>query len=252
MKRSGSLREARQFPQPIERRLQMYALAAGAAGVLGLAPPADAKIIYTPANQPIGSYSLDLNHDGVVDFYLYKTWTGHATTLGGGWSTYLLLVFGQPNQFWRIQPYNVVSALPARALIGSNEERFVSGHGFMAKGSRWCTYLLHSTRRCGSGASGPWANATDRYLGLKFAINGQTHYGWARLTVDMMKNSATLTGYAYETVADKPILIGNGPIKAAGAPAATTLVAPTTEPGALGRLALGATAPKPRLDSRSH
>jgi hypothetical protein len=51
----------------------MYALAASAAGVslLALTPPAEAKIIYTPAHRVIGphdSYNIDLNHDGTTDF----------------------------------------------------------------------------------------------------------------------------------------------------------------------------------------
>jgi hypothetical protein len=217
----------------------MYALAAGAA-VAGLALPADAKIVYTAANQPIGSeLDLDVNHDGVIDFYLYKTWTGHGSTFGW-WSGYLLFVFAKPNQFWRTQTQYRASALPTRVLIGSNAGRFVSNHGLMAVQKSWCTSMF-STKKCGSTAYGPWANVTDRYLGLKFQIKGKTHYGWARLTVDWLKLSATLTGYAYETVADKPILIGNGPLRAGEAAAATNTMSapPITEPRGLGSLALG-------------
>jgi hypothetical protein len=39
-------------------------------------------------------------------------------------------------------------------------------------------------------------------------INGETHFGWARLNVTAAAGAnikATLTGYAYETVPDKPI-----------------------------------------------
>ena len=61
-------------------------------------------------------------------------------------------------------------------------------------------------------ARGQWGNATNRYLGLKFAINGQTHYGWARLTTSCVYSqhqcNALLTGYAYETVANKGIITG--------------------------------------------
>ena len=74
-------------------------------------------------------------------------------------------------------------------------------------------------------ASGPFANVTDGYLGLKFEINGQTHYGWARFNVSTSgwnTIDATLTGYAYEDQADTPIHIG-----------------PVPEPGTLGLLALG-------------
>jgi hypothetical protein len=58
---------------------------------------------------------------------------------------------------------------------------------------------------------GQWLNAKNRYLGLKFHIHGKTHYGWARLTVVKTQytiTSATLNGYAYETIPNKPIIAG--------------------------------------------
>jgi hypothetical protein len=56
----------------------------------------------------------------------------------------------------------------------------------------------------------PWKDVSNRYLGLKFMIKGKTHYGWARLTVTRsnITVTATLTGYAYETIANKPIITG--------------------------------------------
>jgi hypothetical protein len=57
---------------------------------------------------------------------------------------------------------------------------------------------------------GVWAGkegngVKDRYLGLKFVILGEVHYGWARLSVTLEHQrqfgdvSGTLTGNAYET-----------------------------------------------------
>lgn len=86
--------------------------------------------------------------------------------------------------------------LPARAAL-------MLGRGFYY-GSR-----TQQTRQ------GPWANGgkgvKNRYLGFKFKINGQFHYGWARLTVTTTPHSAytaTLTGYAYETTPNKGIVAG--------------------------------------------
>jgi len=89
---------------------------------------------------------------------------------------------------------------------------------------------------------GPWLNASgygkgvkNRYLGLKFLINGQAHYGWARLNLKLEGNAGKkittiLTGYAYETIANKAIITG----KTKG-PDAITL-----QPATLGHLAAGA------------
>ena len=77
----------------------------------------------------------------------------------------------------------------------------------------------------------------NRYLGLQFVINGQVHYGWARLSVSLTDPSlnkfgiyAVLTGYAYEDVPNKPIITG----KTKG-PDVITL-----DPATLGHLAGGA------------
>ena len=62
---------------------------------------------------------------------------------------------------------------------------------------------------------GPWANGGEgvknRYLGLRLIIKGKIHYGWARLNVKVTlapSITATLTGYAYETIPNKPIVAG--------------------------------------------
>jgi hypothetical protein len=59
---------------------------------------------------------------------------------------------------------------------------------------------------------GPWAgNHKTGYLGVRFVMNGERHYGWVRLTVTMAighRPSATITAYAYETEPDKLILAG--------------------------------------------
>ena len=91
------------------------------------------------------------------------------------------------------------------------------------------------------GAKGYWwsrGSRVDGYLGLRFQVHGKVHYGWARLSVvnhyrdGIEKLAATLRGYAYETVPDKPIFAGKtkGPDVIA------------LQPASLGHLATGASA----------
>jgi len=61
----------------------------------------------------------------------------------------------------------------------------------------------------------PWANAQGKYLGLRFHLSDGYHFGWARVTVRYHNGShsqrtwdALITGYAYETEPNKPILAG--------------------------------------------
>jgi hypothetical protein len=87
---------------------------------------------------------------------------------------------------------------------------------------------------------GPWKEAHNKYLGLKFEINGEVHFGWARLSVTCFTPAAArvlLTGYAYETVANQPILTG----KISGTAEESALIRPAASHSnvQLGLLALG-------------
>jgi hypothetical protein len=91
-------------------------------------------------------------------------------------------------------------------------------------------------------SGGPWKDAHNRYLGLRFSVNGETHYGWARLTVTAKGGLvATLTGYAYETVPNRPVIVG----KISGSDVASGVdpeefLAPSYRSATLGMLARGA------------
>ncbi len=77
MKQSGRPRRApSNLSDSVHRQLNMYALAASAAGVgmLALTQPAEAKIVYTKTHQvigPHGTYHLSLNHKG-TDFVIFE------------------------------------------------------------------------------------------------------------------------------------------------------------------------------------
>jgi hypothetical protein len=72
--------------EALHHHLNMYAIAAGAAGVgiLALAQPAEGKIVYTPAHKnAVLGINLDLNHDGIADFRIcYSDNTYHCSATG--------------------------------------------------------------------------------------------------------------------------------------------------------------------------
>ena len=95
-----------------------------------------------------------------------------------------------------------------------------------------------------------WCNVTNRYLGLRFIFNGKTRYGWARLSVQASASgiTATLTGYAYETIAGKSIKAGqtkeaadeSGEEDFGPSASLTSPIPNMPHPASLGMLALGA------------
>jgi hypothetical protein len=226
----------------LEQNLNMYALAASAAGVgiLALANPAEAKIVYTSAHEyvpppPGGKLLIDLNHDKIDDFMLSNTFTlnfGALVVCGPkNGSFYNCLNHSGPNQIWGTALPGgraFASALQSGKQIASNQHfrgRPHSGMKFWSCPQESCSKTLLS--------GGPWNDVKDRYLGLQFLIKGKVHYGWARLNVGKYRSPALLTGYAYETIPNKPIIAG----KTKGADVVT--MRPDSAPGSLGRLALG-------------
>jgi hypothetical protein len=230
MKRLSGPRKTANLSGSVHQQLTMYALAAGAAGmsVLALTQPTEAKIVYTPTHHVVGKngrYKLDLNNDKMADFILVNTYGCNtdycvdvlsAIPVGGN------AVEGARG-FLSI-PY--ASALKRGAPIGPQAQ-------FSGK--------LMASSQSSQGSLGRWLHVTNGYLGLKFTLKGQTHYGWARLTVQASGRAfikATLTGYAYETIPNKTILAGHtrGPEEIAEA-SLTTL---TPKAATLGLLATGA------------
>jgi hypothetical protein len=234
MKRSSRLRKTAKLSESVHHQLNMYALAAGGAGVgaLALAQPAEARIVYSPVHRVIKlheSYNLDVNHDGVTDFTLVNKLI-HNTSLG---ISFQMVYHGAPtgngvvgHAGIRGGPYDWVIERGGR--IGGNRPFLATGGLLLTKTSQGFTY-------------GHWYNARGGYLGLKFKIGSETHYGWARLSVvgKYRTITATLTGYAYETIPGKSIIAGatKGPDDIE--PTASFAM-PTPQPVTLGALAMGA------------
>jgi hypothetical protein len=245
MTRSALPRKTANLSDSVQQRLNKYALAAGAAGVgvLVLAHPAEAKIVYTPADTnitPDHLIPLDLNHDGIVDFRFKDVYEISRTA---GFDHTGILSVVPANQGNKIEGYtrtngNYASALRAGASIGPNA-RFTTGPNRMEEAFIDTGRDPQSSGLC----FGTWPTRTNRYLGLQFLINGEVHFGWARLNVTCrgLDVLATLSGYAYETVPNKPIIAGqtkgSDEESAIGPEAAPTV--PVPKPAQLGLLALG-------------
>lgn len=199
----------------LEQKIFSYAAAAGAAGVsmMALAQPGQAEIVYTPTHQVIAAnqtYSLDLNNDGITDFIFRNNYFGGADRVnhrGGVFPTGGSFTYGGI----KLDPVE-----PNRVLINEREAAppLKVGHkvGPLADWDPKEGFMWGCEASQGSpfASFGSWKDVTSRYLGLEFVIDGQIHFGWARMTVTTTNCTviATLTGYAYETIAGKPIATG--------------------------------------------
>jgi hypothetical protein len=233
-------------------RLNIYALAAAGAigmGVLVSPQSSEGEVVYTPANVKLGRDTpvrVDLNHDGVTDFFLLEVplhvpegWGFSAchSIFNNGSGMYCVTSSANNSNAVRAtesmnRPFG--AALPDGAKISS-------GDHFRRKHAVQLGSVIFSSTNNGYPYRwyGPWMDrgkgVRDRYLGLEFKLQGEMHFGWARITVSTSTNPFTvrLTGYAYETVPNKPIIAG----KTKGPDVVSEQ--PDSSPGSLGDLALG-------------
>jgi hypothetical protein len=249
-------RQPARLATDFEKAISAYVFTAISAGVsvLAMNMTSEAEVVYTPANTPIpvnnnGFVPLDLNHDGIVDFAF---WNFRSTFGTGDRSSHTdrfnLYVGCAPsgiscryrgNEVWgtrQADARRLATPLSTGFLVGSDKshfQQFPEGQGYvlspvalMGK-MRW--FYNYEGSFSGSSHSGSWQESTNRFVGLQFLIDGKVHYGWARLSVNIghpQKLTATLTGYAYETIPGKAIVIKP----------------PSVEPPSLGQLARGADA----------
>jgi hypothetical protein len=188
----------------LERRVLMYMVAAGA--TLAGASAVQAKVVFTPSNAVlsyggVSSLPIDLDNNGTVDFRLLV----RLFSYGGG--------------------FNAVSSLNVKGAIGSNVVVGANGYrsGYAAALTRGAPIGSSAAFRgalrmvrvdfssCGGYfVAGSFADVTNRFLGVRFLINGEAHYGWIGFrSVTFPSITATLVGWAYETVSNRHIRAGD-------------------------------------------
>jgi hypothetical protein len=230
--------EARKLSMPCQQQLNCYAVAAVAAGVsvMALAGQSEGKVVYTLTHRVISdgsSFKLDLNADGTTDLTIQNKHYTHCTTdFCSTWQSLVANMAGG-NQV----VYNVFGAVAMKPGMRIGPKTVWRG------GKQNMAVMLGGFGT--SGVGGSWVNVKNRYLGVKFKIKGEYHYGWARLSVSValpITITATLTGYAYETIPNKRITAGQtrGPDNTSIEESNASLTTASPEPATLGTLALGA------------
>jgi hypothetical protein len=211
----------------LNRQVAQYSLAAAVAGVsmLALVQPTAGEVVVTRKTIPIPlaprtvpePVTISIANNGIENFNFYLN--SSVTSVG---LRELVVVSVDPGQNGAHNQviaggsfYGKALALERGVKIGPAAVPSASfgSFGALVEGTNSNTGSFYSR--------GFWAgNLKNRYLGVRFLINGKFHYGWIRLTVTTNVKlrkptlSATITGYAYETVPDKPILAGTTGIAA--------------------------------------
>lgn len=226
-----------------QQRLKQYAVAAlGLAGVSALASAQTTTarhILYTPASIPVDTNALrdteiplDLNHDGIIDLSIIASHFRDSHS-GGGFNAY--------GRIWLSMNSAIGSHAIPKGMIIDKAGTFKNGRQTLAYAFSWAS----PSGGEGNGATGPFANITNKYLGVRIVVRGKTHEGWVRLTLasEGYRISGTITGYAYDTVPNE-VGLAAGQIGGQVKPPAIDGKAAieTSSPGSLGMLAIGSSA----------
>ncbi len=198
---------------------KLAAYSAVAAAVLAVNHETDAQIIYTGLNPDIiipdpikDSYDtsvyLDLNNDGIADFKFEAAGkvTFNSFTSGFSYSSIVSIqATGLHKDSADFKGVNYGNAIPGTTTGGW------ASNGFLAKDSFRNKIIFTSSTAVSSPAGtygGSFYNVTGKYLPLKFKNNGNTYYGWVRLTTIGAKQ-LIISAYAYNSIPDSSISAGN-------------------------------------------
>ena len=187
----------------LERNLLAYA-AAAAAGLMTMAAPSHAAVVVTQTNLPItfgATLDFDIDNNGTNDIRLRER-TGYCsnTLTARGLENMPANGIAIDNRY----ELGGAAALKPGARIGDSRI-FVSYTSSLYQGP-----VLAQHCKGPKGTYGYFPNAGPRFLGFRFFIDRQLHYGWMR--VEVQESGAAIrglvTGYAYETTPNQPIRAG--------------------------------------------
>lgn len=177
----------------LQKKLNAYA---AAAGTLALAGAADAQIAYTDINpdtivHDTLTYNLDFDNNGQPELTFI---TSQYTTSYGTVNFAIVQVSGNANNAVIGSLYSSQYPFP----FAMNNGDSISGTN-----TNWQAASVNSGTQYLGAVSGSytfcnWLGATDKYLGVRFMIGSNIHYGWARLSVSANADTIIVKDYAYE------------------------------------------------------
>jgi hypothetical protein len=186
----------------LQSRISKYTAVAGA---VVSAAGAQAQVVYTdvnpdyshdaPQNNGFAVYPLDLNNDQTIDFVIASRDTVTTATV----RLTLAVPYGAGNAVAGETPsnYDYALALDINSMVDSTLN-WIAATNTMA-------YNVDSNNPYNEN----WNGVTDKYLGLKFVVGANTHYGWARLDSYAIGDSIVVKDYAFNATPNGGIMTGD-------------------------------------------
>lgn len=202
-------------------------LAAYSALALAGAAAANAQIVYHDVNPDVtfntgDSLAIDIDNDATADYYIKHMFSVNSSfsygTVGTSFNRQLFmapLVTGNMqmgSDGWKSWNW-YGSALNLNDPIGASGAWVCAGgvdpRSRVFFGTEFGYDVTYGGNPyTGGGIYGNFGDGNDHYMGIKFQIGANTHYGWVRVNVLADVTSMTLKDWAYNATADEQILAG--------------------------------------------
>ena len=189
--------------------------------VIALPLDSDAQIIYQDINPDSivtglnDRDTIDLNIDGINELIFMTSESSFNGSFGSGpyigqnYINYVNggFVGGLNNTEMQVNGLNEVLALNNNDPI-NNSQNFYNIFPYMLTLGVKSTIVAQSASFSSTSYQGNWPNNDDKFLGLKFSIGSNTHFGWVRLSVTADCDSIILKDFAYNTTPNQSIQSG--------------------------------------------
>jgi hypothetical protein len=180
-------------PKKLTNKLARYgAMSLAIAGVSN----AMGQVVYTDVDPDEtvddGIFEVDFNDDGIVDFEITNNGAaGNAVRMYNDNSNSVMGVNFGGN-------YNYPSVLNSGSLIG-DVANFTAHPVYQTLNWDGCAYT-----------NSQWCDGqVDKFVGVRFNVGSDQHYGWIQLDVPADASTFTIKGFAFESTPDADILAGD-------------------------------------------
>jgi hypothetical protein len=199
----------------LNKRLKQYA----ALAVSAIATDASAQVIYTNISDTTlvnngDFFDISLNNDGIMEVRLTMT---KSTSSYPTYSAYFRVDMA------KVQPLNSADVNMSFSATSSYSSSFgiamalnnnQSINNSLNTWSNTSAYLggyadVRTSSSSFTTSIGQFPGAGDKYLGVKFIIGTNVHYGWVRLDMSTLSDSLTIKDYAYEATPNISIAAGD-------------------------------------------
>ncbi|MFN0275200.1 MAG: hypothetical protein ACKVPJ_05615 [Chitinophagales bacterium] len=197
---------------------KLFAYSSSAAVFLACTNATEAQtLVYTNVDPdvileaPNALYDLDLNNDGTTDFTLSATSAGSniITSLGANVFYGINGVFINPENSNSIAGTSGSLTGFAYPYVLASSVNVGGGQLFLNASFQTLAYSFfasHDGVENVIAQYGLWLGGqTDKFIGLKMLIAGNSHYGWVRVNVDSSHKKMTVKDYAFESAPNTPI-----------------------------------------------